>query len=124
MPQKEPKQEKNEIIDISDHDGIGNAVDNLNNTPKQETLEEAAERYADFSNDYVPMAFGGKFNQTTKRDFIKGAKWQQERMYSEEEILDIIHKCGKYCYDSKKIGTDIGLMPNLLIGFFEQFKKK
>ena len=52
------------------------------------------------------------------------AKWQQERSYSEEEVLDIIHKCGKYCYDSKKIGTDIGLMPNLLIGFFEQFKKK
>jgi len=32
--------EKDEIIDISDHDGIGNAVDNLNNEPPQETLED------------------------------------------------------------------------------------
>jgi hypothetical protein len=40
IPQEEPKQE-DEIIDISDHDGIGNAVDNLNNEePKQETLED------------------------------------------------------------------------------------
>ena len=54
--------------------------------PKQETLEEAAEKYADFSNDYVPLAFGSKFNETTKRDFIEGAKWQAERMYSLDEI--------------------------------------
>lgn len=27
---EEPKQEEDEIIDILDHDGIGNAVDNLN----------------------------------------------------------------------------------------------
>jgi hypothetical protein len=48
---------------------------------KQQTLEEAAEKYADFSNDYVPMSFGGKFNGTTKNDFIAGAKWQEERMF-------------------------------------------
>ena len=42
----------------------------------KETLEEAAEKYADFSNDYVPLSFGNKFNETTKRDFIEGAKWQ------------------------------------------------
>ena len=57
--------------------------------PKQETLEEAAEKYADFSNDYVPLAFGSKFNETTKRDFIAGAKWQQERMFSKEDIENI-----------------------------------
>jgi hypothetical protein len=58
---------------------------------KQETLEEAAEKYADFSNDYVPMSFGDKFNETTKRDFIEGAKWQQERKYSEEEMLQALN---------------------------------
>jgi len=32
IPKEEPKQEEeDEIIDISDHDGIGNAFDNLNN---------------------------------------------------------------------------------------------
>ena len=54
---------------------------------KQETtLEEAAERYADFSNDHVPICFGDKFNPTSKTDFIAGAKWQKERMYSEEDM--------------------------------------
>ena len=57
----------------------------------KETLEEAAEKYADFSNDYVPMSFGDKFNETTKRDFIEGAKWQQERKYSEEEMLQALN---------------------------------
>ena len=59
---------------------------------KRETLEEAAEKYADFSNDYVPLAFGSKFNETTKRDFIEGVKWHQERSYSEEEVLELLRK--------------------------------
>jgi hypothetical protein len=60
----------------------------------KETIEEAAEKYADFSNDYVPMSFGGKFNETTKRDFIAGAKEQAERMYSEEEVKGMLFKVG------------------------------
>jgi len=49
--------------------------------PKQETLEEAAERFYS--------------TEDTKRDcnFIEGAKWQQERSYSEEEVLDILIRC-------------------------------
>jgi len=83
--------------------------------PKQETIEEAAEKYADFSNDYIPMSFGGKFNETTKKDFIAGAKWQAERMYSEEEVKTI---CDKYhnqmcLYGNKKAQE-----------WFEQLKKK
>ena len=73
-PLEEPKQEENEIIDISDHDGIGNAVDNLNNEPPQETLEEAAER----------AIKSGLFKDKTL--FIAGAKWQAERMYTEEDL--------------------------------------
>jgi hypothetical protein len=43
------------------------------------SLEEEAEEYADYKNDYVPMSFGDKFNSTTKKDFIAGAnsKWVQ-----------------------------------------------
>jgi hypothetical protein len=40
--------------------------------PKQETLEEAAEKY--------------KYNPKGDFCFTKGAKWQQERMYSEEDM--------------------------------------
>ena len=80
--------------------------------PKQETLEEAAEKYADFSNDYVPLAFGSKFNETTKRDFKEGAKWQAERMYSEEEVIKIVEK-----------SRETGLTAEFLL-LTEQFKKK
>ena len=62
---------------------------------KKETIEEAAEKYADFSNDYVPLAFGSKFNETTKRDFIEGAKWQSKRMYDYDELRRIAYNA--YC---------------------------
>jgi hypothetical protein len=46
--------------------------------PKQETLEEVAERLANTTDE---------FNM-----FIAGAKWQQERMYSEEEVIELLNK--------------------------------
>ena len=53
---------------------------------KQETLEEAAESYAKpFDNRFWVVA-----------TFKDGAKWQQERMYSEEEVLRIITSCKEY----------------------------
>jgi hypothetical protein len=101
IPREEPKQE-DEIIDISDHDGIGNAVDNLNNEePKQETLEEAAEKYVEEDN-----------NNRYYNDFIAGAKWQAERMYSEEEVIAIVEK-----------SRETGLTAEFLL-LTEQFKKK
>ena len=52
---------------------------------KQETLEEDLKFPIIIENglDYL--------NLTTKI-FNNGAKWQQERMYSEEEVLEIIKK--------------------------------
>lgn len=43
----------------------------------KETLEEAAERYAD--------EYKGE-EQDPWFDFMEGAKWQQERSYSEEDL--------------------------------------
>ena len=54
------------------------------------SLEEEAEEYADYKNDYVPMSFGDKFNPTTKRDFIAGAnsKWvQAEKIKAQIDLL-------------------------------------
>jgi len=49
--------------------------------PKQETLEEAAEK------TYKKLYKGEPLTQDVPINaFIKGAKWQQERMYSEEDI--------------------------------------
>ena len=57
---------------------------------KQETPEEAAERiYPMVSNEYlwhVPTQ--------TRKIFIEGAKWQQERSYSEEDLKEAF----KYAY--------------------------
>jgi translation initiation factor 2 beta subunit (eIF-2beta)/eIF-5 len=44
---------------------------------KQETLEEAAEKY---ENSFKES------DGTESVDFIEGAKWQAERMYSEEDL--------------------------------------
>ena len=47
--------------------------------PKQETLEEAIKR------EYETRKFNSDFPFDTQ-SFKLGAKWQQERMYSEEEV--------------------------------------
>ena len=48
---------------------------------KQETLEEAAKNY---ENSF------SETNGTEAEDFINGAKWQQEQMYTQEEVIEII----------------------------------
>jgi hypothetical protein len=50
--------------------------------PKQETLEEAAEKSA------IEQFEAG--NSAYILGFIEGAKWQQERSYSEKEVLEIL----------------------------------
>ena len=72
---------------------------------KQETLEEASKR----------AVKSGLFKDETL--FIAGAKWQQERNYSEEEVLTLIRK-----YQDK-----FGAMSGnsfFVTDWFEQFKKK
>ena len=75
--------------------------------PKQETLEEASKKYA----------LNRKFNMTSHLiGFRKGAKWQAERMYSEEEVHKILgsYSANKEVF-SHKYTYDM---------WFEQFKKK
>ena len=78
----------------------------------KETLEEAAERYR-----FIWI----RSNVTINQVFIDGAKWQQERSYSEEElnnlISDILYKV-RYDY------SDIDIIESNIQDLFEQFKKK
>lgn len=69
-----------------------------------ETLEEAAERNHNEQklNTYTPYSFNDAFKD--------GAKWQAERMYSQEDIV-MAHFAGKIGRESFNI-------------WFEQFKKK
>jgi hypothetical protein len=56
---------------------------------KQETLEEAAEKYVeDFDLSFYDTVEEIPVKELGKKDFIEGAKWQSERMYSEEDMIN------------------------------------
>jgi hypothetical protein len=80
---------------------------------KQETLEEAAENFAN-SKEWMN---GGSSNWV-QFSFKNGAKWQAERSYSKEEVLQIYKD-----YESYVIKTPITEVIEFS-KWFEQFKKK
>ena len=80
--------------------------------PKQETLEEAAENYVE---QITEVEFGKPHNAPHRvKSFIDGAKWQSERMYSEEDLLSAFEAGMMF------IGEDKGSFRE----WFEKFKKK
>jgi hypothetical protein len=74
---------------------------------EKETLEEAAEKYIVEDN-----------NNRYYNDFIEGAKYQAERMYSEEEVLQLLYKRDLYL-----LNRDETVELELPEEWFEQFKK-
>ena len=87
---------------------------NIDYVPKQETLEEAAEKYIDEDN-----------NNRHYNDFIEGAKYMAERMYSEEDMIEF--GFSTYCYISELMGVPFNLISENRLNaeeWFEQFKKK
>ena len=100
---------------------------NTKEEPKQETLEEPT-MIDDWLNEYGDPEIYKKVEKQLELEeaaerlhpeewdwrereiFIAGAKWQQERMYSEEEVLEIVSNCDGSISQAKK--------------WFEQFKKK
>jgi hypothetical protein len=70
---------------------------------KQETLEEAAKKQ------------WGNIHRTGVLGFIEGAKWQAERMYSEEDMINF----HKWAYQKNRIEESDKTTQEL----FEQFKK-
>lgn len=75
---------------------------------EKETLEEAAERNHNEQklNTYTPYSFNDSFKD--------GAKWQAERMYSEEEVREILFEFSCNNDINKKEMKE----------WFEQFKKE
>lgn len=100
-------------------------------TPK-ETFEAAAKKYSGLSydrNDYEEIYYHQQ--GCTKYDaFIEGAKWQAERMYSEEDLIHLLNFVSKE-YSITSIGgwfqahESIEDIPSIeVLGkWFEQFKK-
>lgn len=110
---EEPKQKTSVTDDLKD---ILAHVTKMNDRhKKQETLEEIAERlvkkHPDFKAEGLSEYQNGKFN-----GIIEGIKYQQERSYSEEEILDI----AKQAYSMGRSNYTIKAFNE----WFEQFKKK
>ena len=113
-------QQKQHLIDMMKSDEELGLYDKPN-----ETLEEAAERILD-TNKVADedMILSDTFSKVVN-SMVEIAKWQQERMYSEEEVEIIIQKlmmdvhCGDLCYGDNVI--DFKLSPRQ---WFEQFKKK
>ena len=80
---------------------------------KQETLEEAANKYFNLAHSRL---VNNQQKEYEKELFFAGAKWQQERMYSEEEVLKILESHKDILeFDGKNFNHD---------EWFEQFKKK
>ena len=87
--------------------------------PKQKTVEEAAEVYANKKGD-IPTT---KLEDAIfKQGFIDGAKWQQERMYSEEDMRKAFIAGGNsQIEEDDDYGTEYDAY---MQDWFEQFKKK
>jgi hypothetical protein len=90
----------------------------LDSNNKQETIEEAAER--------ILSKEGVKLHPSGLETYLKGnvinamvemVKWQGERMYSEEEVLELLHDRMIYT-----LGSDY--QRTTTTEWFEQFKKK
>jgi len=107
IPQEEPKQEfllfDKERADTITSEGQ-KTVRELQNTIQQETLEEAAEKYA-------IRNFDSSWKDVTDH-FISGANYQAERMYSEEDMEKAFQNGLNRSFDSD------------FDRWFEQFKKK
>ena len=85
--------------------------------PKQETLEEAAQKYENKDQ-----------HKRSKLDFIEGAKWQQARMYSEEDLREAYFSAIKSTGEGWNGEYTGGNNPNIEevfgVGFENWFKHK
>jgi hypothetical protein len=80
-----------------------------------ETLEEAAERLYQYQSQNPPYTIITP--KAKVKGFIEGAKWQQERMYSQEEVLDLLAK-----FRRENRGKDFIPFKDIL-EWFKKFKK-
>ncbi|MEY2869820.1 MAG: hypothetical protein RIR01_2322 [Bacteroidota bacterium] len=116
IPQEEPKQDwycpkcksyvSSESVTFEEIHQICNTSVIVKEEPKQETLEEAAEKLAP--------------NSSWRLGFIAGGKHMAEKMYSEEEVLNILHDYRNHF----ELYRNIQVLPDMFFPWFEQFKKK
>jgi len=82
----------------------------------KETLEEVAESKYGTDMDSIRGGPVYDLNADSKRGFVAGAKWMQERMYSEEDLREAFiagQKRNQWLFSCPSFGE-----------WFEQFKNK
>ena len=74
---------------------------------KTETVEEAAEKYANNWEEIHPELVPENITpiEVSKIDFIEGAKWQQENSYSEEEVIQLLIKFNQEIQEVENVRT-------------------
>lgn len=86
---------KKEMFELEQELDIQSHLRWHNSKPKQETLEEAANKWVFETNSHK-----WSNNNDTAGDnygsFIQGVKWQQDRSYSEEEVRTLINRVTEF----------------------------
>jgi hypothetical protein len=118
-----PKEEEFELVSMGEETTkLAIPMIQDKEEPKQETLEEVAERlYPTTINSFTDSGFD--MSETERLIFINGAKWQQEQnknLYSEEDLL----KFGAFVRIEDKKEKRLFLIQDYYKKWLEQFKKK
>jgi len=93
----------------------------------KETIEEAAESRYGTDMDSIRGSNVYDLNTDLKRGFIEGAKWMQERMYSEEDMKQFAWECVANFLSNNDNKVEMALTEVIIDRNnkqFEQFKKK
>ena len=116
-------KQKQHLIDIiKDDEKLG-----LYDEPKQETLEQVAERILHRNEvEDGDMILSCTFPNTIK-SMVEMAEWQAEKMYSEEEVLELLQKALTH-KDDGETGSLITAQGKIrtanFYSWFERFKNK
>jgi len=121
-----PKQSiKYKILSETSEETKQRVRDNANKlVMKQETLEEAAHKAL---IDYGIKYKGEKLNVSeVEKLMVNMAKWQQERSYGEEEVIELVQKALTH-KDDRETGSLVTAQGQIrsanFFSWFERFKK-
>jgi hypothetical protein len=93
----------------------------------KETIEEAAESRYGTDMDSIRGSNVYDLNTDLKRGFIEGAKWMQERVYSEKDMKQFAWECVANFLSNNDNKVEMALIEVIIDRNnkqFEQFKKK
>ncbi len=118
-----PKEEPKQTVEQYEQQGLEKYAYEF----QQETLEEAA---FESSIDYKPFEDNLSPKKYYEYGFIKGVEWQAEKMYSEEDLVQLLNFVSREYNISNGIGwfhtheSNEDVTSKEVLDKFKQFKKK